>query len=131
MQTQKRHDHLNREVLDKTPVEMPLGYEKPESLESMIARMIRHTSTMAQKQGFESEEEANDFDDDDDNEMKSEYQFTDMQEENPYAPPKQAPTPSMDNGPTQTANASNEAAKLAQTAAPEPQKQAAVNAAQQ
>lgn len=126
----KRHDHLNREVLDKTPVEMPLGYEKPESLESMIARMIRTTSIQAEKAGFETAEEADDFDDDDEGEMKSEYQFTDMQEENPYAIPKPTAKAPMGNDPAQAAIAPNQAPKLAETPPVEPKNQSAVNAAQ-
>lgn len=71
------------EVPDKTPVEMPLGYERPESLESMIARMVRVHSQIAEKHGAESFEEADDFDTDDDVELVSPYQLTDMQEETP------------------------------------------------
>jgi len=71
----------NREILDKTPVEMPLGYEKPESLSDMIARMVRATNEQAKRTGaFETIEEADDFEVDD-QEMQSPYQFNQMQEE--------------------------------------------------
>jgi len=130
MNTAKRHDEQNREVLDKTPVEMPLGYEKPESLESMIARMIRTTSVQAAKAGFETAEEADDFDDDDEGELKSEYQFTDMQEENPYALPKPTNKAPMGNDPAQAALAPNQAPGVAQTAPVQPTNNPAVNAAQ-
>lgn len=72
------------EIPDPTPVEMPLGYERPESLQSMIARMVRTFSDQAQKEGAESFEEADDFDIDDDSEIVSPYQMNDMQEERPY-----------------------------------------------
>lgn len=72
------------EVPDQTPVEMPLGYERPESLESMIARMVRNFSAQAQAHGDETFEEADDFDMNDDSELVSPYQLTDMQEEHPY-----------------------------------------------
>jgi len=78
----------NREILDTTPVEMPLGYEKPESLSDMIARMIRTANIQAAKTGqIESIEEADDFDtEDDEPEMVSNYQMTDMQEDQPWQP---------------------------------------------
>lgn len=71
------------EIPDPKPVALPVGTKIPESLEQMMARMIRSHSIMASKQGFESFEEAEDFGEDD-HEMKSEHQFTDMQEEHLY-----------------------------------------------
>jgi len=78
----------NREILDTTPVEMPLGYEKPESLSDMIARMIKTANIQAARTGqIESIEEADDFDtEDDEPEMVSNYQMTDMQEDQPWQP---------------------------------------------
>lgn len=73
------------EIPDPTPVEMPLGYEKPESLESMIARMVRNVSLRAEKHGAETFEESDDFDCDDDHDPVSQYQLNEMQEEVPYA----------------------------------------------
>lgn len=69
------------EIPDPTPVEMPIGYEHPESLESMIARLVRVESQRAVASGEESFEESDDFDVDDDNELTSEYQMSNMQEE--------------------------------------------------
>lgn len=88
------YNERNEEVLDTTPVEMPIGYERPESLASMIARMINSTELQraAQKQGLETFEESDDFDMDDDGEMVSPYQLTDMQEDKPYVQPAQKPT---------------------------------------
>jgi hypothetical protein len=86
----------NREILDTTPVEMPLGYEKPESLSDMIARMIKTANIQAAKTGkIETIEEADDFDcDDDEPELVSNYQMSDMQEDQPWQPiPKPTPTP--------------------------------------
>jgi len=77
------YNEKHQEIPDPTPVEMPLGYEKPESLESMIARMIRTTSNLAAKTNHvETFEESDDFDDDD-TDLKSPYQMTDMEEEEP------------------------------------------------
>lgn len=88
-----QYNAKHEEVPDPTPVEMPVGYERPESLQDMIARMIRTTSMLAAKSGqFETFEEADDFDDTDD-EVKSPYQMTDMEEEEPrYVEPKRQPS---------------------------------------
>lgn len=73
------------EIPDNTPVEIPLGYKAPETLQEMIARMIRveNMQQMAAK-GMETFEEADDFDVDDDADLVSEYQMLEMQEERPY-----------------------------------------------
>lgn len=91
-----KYNELHQEIPDPTPVEMPLGYERPESLESMIARMIQTVNVRASKSGqVETFEEADDFETDDDPDLKSPYQLTDMEEEAPiYARvPQQQPKP--------------------------------------
>ncbi|AXQ65629.1 MAG: hypothetical protein [Microviridae sp.] len=51
-----------QEVPDPTPVEIPAGLRKPESMEDMIRRFVRVEGTrVAESQGMESFEEANDF----------------------------------------------------------------------
>lgn len=69
---------------DPTPVEMPLGYHHPETLESMLARMV--TDAMFQKavreEGFETFDESEDFDVMDEVESpSSEHEYTEMQQE--------------------------------------------------
>jgi len=78
-----KYDRFHREIPDCTPVSLPVGYERPESLESMIARMVKIESLKAAKEGKESFEESDDFDITDEEEVKftSDHQFTDMQEE--------------------------------------------------
>lgn len=71
------------EIPDKTPVALPIGYERPEPLQSMIARMMRAATVHAQKEGLETFEEADDFDCDDD-EPKSQYEMQDMEEDLAY-----------------------------------------------
>lgn len=71
------------EIPDKKPVAMPIGYERPESIQEMIARMVRAHSDIANNVGLESLEEADDFDIDDDTDLHSNFQLTDMQEETP------------------------------------------------
>lgn len=74
-----------QEIPDKTPVEIPLNYEAPESLESMIARMVSvEMSAIAKKGGFETFEESDDFDiDDTDGVPVSTHQMTQLEEEYP------------------------------------------------
>lgn len=95
----------HEEIPDPTPVEMPIGYEHPESLESMIARLVHNESRRAKSQGQESFEESDDFDMDDDSEIISEYQMTDMQEEYVTKPDGSA---RVAPGPTETAEKPSE-----------------------
>lgn len=61
------HDEHGREIVDDRPVEMPLGFKRPESLTEQIQRLVRgHLSRVAEQAGFESFEEAEDFDVEDD-----------------------------------------------------------------
>lgn len=56
-------DENGHELLDNTPVELPLGFEHPESLEDRIRRLVRTSvSSHAAEQGAETFEEADDFD---------------------------------------------------------------------
>ncbi|AXH74145.1 MAG: hypothetical protein [Microviridae sp.] len=73
---------------DPTPIEMPLGYQVPESLESMIARMctdrVMQMELARQNSGQDSEEEADDFEVDGDDDLDFQdagHQMTEMQEE--------------------------------------------------
>lgn len=70
------------EIPDPTPVEIPLGYEAPETLEQMIARLVvaNDFRKSQEQQGMESFEEADDFDVEED-EFHSEHEMTPMQEE--------------------------------------------------
>lgn len=80
-----KYDELGREIPDPTPVEMPVGFRHPPSLNDEIQRLIRNElSQAAAAQGAETFEEADDFDvDDDDGVPFSEYEVTDMQAEVP------------------------------------------------
>ncbi len=85
----------NREINDKTPVAMPLGYERPEPLSHLIARLVRVESIKAQSMGKESFEESDDFEVDEDNDaIASTYQMTQMQEEHVRERPQKQPAKS-------------------------------------
>lgn len=63
----RRINEKGQEVPDPTPVELPIGYKHPKTLDERIMAMVRNElSSLAEKQGFESWEEANDFDMEDD-----------------------------------------------------------------
>lgn len=49
-----------REILDQTPVSLPIHYDRPEPIHRRIRRMILE-ATMAQNEGEETLEDANDF----------------------------------------------------------------------
>lgn len=57
-----KFDDKGREIPDPTPVQVPLGFHKPEPLEKTIARMMRAANEEAMRQGAETFEEADDFD---------------------------------------------------------------------
>lgn len=75
-------DERGREVPDPTPVEWPAGMRRPESLTEQIQRLVRvAVSQQAAAAGFETFEEADDFDVDDEEDPLSQYELTAMQEE--------------------------------------------------
>lgn len=72
------------EIPDQTPVELPIGYKAPETLEHMIQRLITNQELrrVQESAGDETFEESDDFDcDDEEPELTSSYQMNDMQEE--------------------------------------------------
>lgn len=65
-----KYNDKGEEIPDDTPVEMPLGFTRPLTIEERIARAIRgHISQMAADEGFETFEEANDFTEEGEDEM--------------------------------------------------------------
>lgn len=57
-----RFNEKGQELPDNTPVEMPAGHKRPESIQDMIRRLVRtDVSAAAERAGAESFEEANDF----------------------------------------------------------------------
>jgi len=60
--------HDGKELLDQTPVAIPVGFKKPESLQDQIRRLIRMEQYQALVNSGEAEslEESDDFDIDED-----------------------------------------------------------------
>lgn len=61
-------DDKGREVPDPNPLEIPVGFKRPESLAEQVRRLVRseQLSQSVQAQGFETFEESEDFEIDDD-----------------------------------------------------------------
>lgn len=56
-----------REILDDTPIEVPAGFRRPESLTEQIQRMVRtQISEAADRNGHETFKESQDFEVDED-----------------------------------------------------------------
>lgn len=76
------YDKEGRQIPDPTPVELPLGYTHPSSLQDQIAMMIRVSEDMAKANDMDTEEEANDFDvEDEEFAGDSRHVYTELQEE--------------------------------------------------
>lgn len=72
----------HKEVPDPTPVEMPLGYFRPEPLLETIRRLVQVESAYAEQEGLESFEEADDFEvGEGELHLASKYEMKDMEEE--------------------------------------------------
>ena len=61
---EEKFDEFGREIPDQTPVELPATAKRPESMEDIIARMVRHqVSAVAEKNELPTFEEEDDFED--------------------------------------------------------------------
>lgn len=60
-------DFYGREIPDPTPLRVPGGFKRPETLQEQVARLVRGAiSREAEEAGFETFDEAEDFDVEDD-----------------------------------------------------------------
>lgn len=95
-----KFDKDGRQVCDPTPVEVPLNVKRPPTMEEMIQRQVRvELSRAMDAQGFETFEEADDFEIDEDPDPLSGYEIVEMVREpgdgpdaSPPGPPGPAPT---------------------------------------
>lgn len=79
-----KYDEHGREIPDSTPVEIPLRFTKPLTLQEEMRRMLRNEfSMMAQSQGMETFEEADDFEVEDEDELMfvSPYEIKEMHDD--------------------------------------------------
>lgn len=70
------------EILDTTPVEIPLGCSVPTPLSELIARAVHAELDRKEAEGLESWDEANDFEEEDPEALDmSAYELTEMEPE--------------------------------------------------
>lgn len=70
-----RLDEFGHEVPDPTPLAMPSGFRRPETLQEQVARLVRsRLSQIADEQGAETFEESEDFEVDDDFDPNTPYE---------------------------------------------------------
>lgn len=70
-----RLDQYGHEVPDPTPMALPSGFRRPETLAEQVKRLVRTTlSQQAAEAGHESFEESEDFDVDDDFDPQTPYE---------------------------------------------------------
>jgi len=75
-----QYDYLGREKPDPRPVEVPIGRGRAESLADQIKRLVRENlSQVAAREGYETLEEADDFDiDDEEGELLTSYEVVEL-----------------------------------------------------
>lgn len=81
-----KFDDKGRELPDPTPIEVPAGFKRPETLAEQIRRLVRHEQFAAAmgRPHAETFDEANDFEVDDDGELPvTRHEFTAMALEAP------------------------------------------------
>lgn len=69
-----RLDSLGREIVDPNPIAVPTGFQRPETLEEQIQRLVRTRLSEAYDDETETFEEADDFDVGDDVEPFTPYE---------------------------------------------------------
>lgn len=86
-----KYNERGEELPDDTPIEMPLKFKRPPTLQEQIKAMVRReVSISAAEQGFETFEESDDFDVEDGDELPpSNYEFKDMPADGAFRSAKQ------------------------------------------
>lgn len=96
-----RLNDKGHELLDDTPMAIPLRGYRPESLQDQIRRMVRHQlSEHAAARGAETFEEADDFDVDDDFDPHSPWELNFDQDVAPLPSKAQPKSPEAPASPT-------------------------------
>lgn len=82
--------------IDRTPVEMPVGFMRPTPLEDIIARMVRQAVEEEKNEPFETMEEADDFEEDPEHAELldlSPYTFANLQDDFDSSEIQESPPP--------------------------------------
>lgn len=86
-------DAHGSEKLDSTPMQPPVGYNPQPSMFEVMRKMIQDHQRELQERGFETAEEADDFDVDDDYDPTSPYEHEFDPPADPSAIPSEVPPP--------------------------------------
>lgn len=111
---------VSREPVSQVPIELPAGSSEPESLESIFARLLhRHTEDKAME-GFDTPEEADDFELEDPDYMldMSPYELPETVPDGPESFEQLDPVPEATDAPIGADNSSQEASDEAGTPDP-------------
>lgn len=104
-----------KEHLDLTPLEIPIGFQQPPSLQDEMRRFIREEfGRVAESSEQETFEEADDFDIDEDPDPFSAYEMVDMIEEEPLETDSPPPEETISKNPTSEASDTQEASEGSQ-----------------
>lgn len=77
-----RIDDKGREVLDTTPVTLPVRFRRGENISDQVQRLVAmELSKRAAAEGYETFDEANDFDVGDDYDPRSEHEIDEVAED--------------------------------------------------
>ncbi|AXL14875.1 hypothetical protein [Microviridae sp.] len=94
-----RYGSPDPEMLDTTPIEMPLGAMQPTPIHELIARMVRQAVQAETEEEHETFDEANDFEEDDDTLLDmSPYTLQDMEPDDWQPPEFQSPETESSQG---------------------------------
>lgn len=87
-------DSCGGEILDSTPMAPPIGFHQQPSMVDIIRDQIHRASLYAEQQGFETEEEADDFDiPDDPLDPSTPYEQHFEPSDEPHPSPDSPPSP--------------------------------------
>lgn len=76
-----KHDEKGHEIVDSTPLAIPIHWQRPLTIQDMVRRFVQtEVSRVAEAEGHETFEEADDFDTGEDEDIRSPYQLDDEQE---------------------------------------------------
>lgn len=100
---QPGYNEVGQEIPDPNPIEVPAHLRRPKSIEDRIRAVIEseRARAVAESQGFETFEEANDFNVGDDDEFVSQYELREMREEPAPAQPISKPDVKTEKAPTE------------------------------
>lgn len=97
------------ETLDTKPLVVPFDCKKPETLEQAIARIMQIKESKQLDDDWETEDEAEDFDCEDEDDLRSRYELF---EDHDFSTQKEEPEPEPESEPKKAVKKSKKAAAV-------------------